>query len=362
MGLLGGLFGGGGGTTKAGKKAAADLYARAQAVADKPYVAYDGPRVADITPTLQSGITNAMNAGKAGAGAVNAAINLAKSAGGYTPQTVTGATVAPTANVTGANIDRSMLGTIGNNSITNMNVDEYMNPYLRNVLDTTLADLNRQREIQRQTDNSRAVAAGAFGGSRQAVVDAETNRALLDTSARTAADIYSKGYDSATGLMTNDANRLQAGQIANQATDLTAANANAGFAQQAALANQGVQYNTSLQNAELAQAAALANQTAGLTANQQGLQSSSILGDIGNNQAQASIAAGELGLKAGTIGQINEQAKLDAQYEAYLREQGYPAQMIAMLTGAVAPVAGQQTNTSGGIVPGLASMFAPSGG
>lgn len=357
MGILGALFGGGGGTTKIGKKAVKDLWERSQAVADMPFQPYEGPRVADLSAVTKAGIGLAQNAVNAGSGAINAAINVAKAGGGYTPTTVTGAVVAPTANVTGANINRSLLGTIGANSITGMNIDEYMNPYLRNVADTTMADLAFQREQQRGVDNARAVKAGAFGGDRQAIVDAQTNDMFSRTAATTLSDLYAKGYDAATGLMTTDANRAQAGQVANQTTDLAVGNANAGFAQQAALANQGVQYTTAQQNAELAQQAALANQSADLEGGRLRLSSAGLLGDIGSSQAQNAVNAAKAVTEAGQLETQNAQMKLDADFQEFLRKQGYPVSMIQMLQGSAGIAAGTQTNSSGGIIPGFASLI-----
>ena len=55
---------------------------------------------------------------------------------------------------------------------------EFMSPYQQEVIDTSLAALQRERDIARQQIGSQAAQLGAFGGGRQAVqegvFDAET--------------------------------------------------------------------------------------------------------------------------------------------------------------------------------------------
>ena len=70
---------------------------------------------------------------------------------------------------------------------------QYMNPYLMASLNPQLDEARRQSEIQRIADAGRLTKAGAFGGSRQAVMEAEGNRALGDR----IADITGQGYASA---------------------------------------------------------------------------------------------------------------------------------------------------------------------
>jgi hypothetical protein len=250
-----------------------------------------------------------------------------------------------------------------------------MNPYISNVVQTTLSDLNRQREIQRQTDNAKAVAAGAFGGSRQAVVDAETNRALLDTSARTAADLYKSGYDTASGLLVGDLDRNLNAAQSNQNADLSIVGQNAGYSQAASLANQDVAYKRSLADAGYAQEAGLsnqkidysaaerdallaqeaaannqaalqeagktnyaglldaqkANQAAGLTANSTAADAAATLTAAGQTQQQMATAQAEAVTKAGLLEQGVDQSTLDAQYQEFLRKIGYPREQLDVL-------------------------------
>ena len=70
---------------------------------------------------------------------------------------------------------------------------QYMNPYLMASINPQIDQARRQAEIQRIADAGRLTKAGAFGGSRQAVMEAEGNRALGDR----IADITGQGYASA---------------------------------------------------------------------------------------------------------------------------------------------------------------------
>jgi len=76
---------------------------------------------------------------------------------------------------------------------------QFMNPYLQTVLNPQIADARRQAEIQRVQDAGRLTKAGAFGGSRQGVMEAEGNRGLLDRIAAITGTGYANAYDKAMG-------------------------------------------------------------------------------------------------------------------------------------------------------------------
>jgi bisphosphoglycerate-dependent phosphoglycerate mutase len=89
-----------------------------------------------------------------------------------------------------------------------------MNPYLQEALDPTLKELRRQSDISRLTDAGRLTQAGAYGGSRQAIMESESRRNLLDQISRTTGEGYSRAYDSAAGQFnTEQAKRIQEAQF-----------------------------------------------------------------------------------------------------------------------------------------------------
>jgi hypothetical protein len=65
-----------------------------------------------------------------------------------------------------------------------------MSPYQQQVIDTTLADFDRQAQMQEQRIADQAVASGAFGGGREGVLQSEfrtgsdMNRAQLEAGLR----------------------------------------------------------------------------------------------------------------------------------------------------------------------------------
>ena len=74
---------------------------------------------------------------------------------------------------------------------------QYMNPYLTDVLEQSLFDLQRQADVERQRIGSAAIQSGAFGGSRQAVAEQELQRNVADAFARQSGQLRSQAFESA---------------------------------------------------------------------------------------------------------------------------------------------------------------------
>jgi hypothetical protein len=75
----------------------------------------------------------------------------------------------------------------------------YTNPFQQQVIDTTLAEINRQGEMARNQLAAQGVQAGAFGGSRFGVQGAELDRNLADSRARALAQLNAQNYTQALG-------------------------------------------------------------------------------------------------------------------------------------------------------------------
>jgi hypothetical protein len=73
----------------------------------------------------------------------------------------------------------------------------YMNPYLQSVLDPQMAELRRQNDITNMQANAKLTGAGAFGGGRQAIMNAENNRNLMMEQNKTVGQGYANAYDKA---------------------------------------------------------------------------------------------------------------------------------------------------------------------
>ena len=72
---------------------------------------------------------------------------------------------------------------------------KYMNPYIQQALDPQLEYMRRQAAINQQGDMAKLTQAGAFGGSRQAVLQGLNQEALLRKQAETAGAGYEKAFN-----------------------------------------------------------------------------------------------------------------------------------------------------------------------
>ena len=135
-----------------------DALGQGAALANTPYQAYTGP--------LTAGASNLQQQAFAGASDITSA--------GYTPGTFTGGFGTTQAN-------------------------QYMNPYLQASLDPQLKELQRQADIQRVQDAGRLTQAGAYGGSRQAIMESEGRRNLLDKQQELIGTGYKTAYDTGLG-------------------------------------------------------------------------------------------------------------------------------------------------------------------
>ena len=78
-----------------------------------------------------------------------------------------------------------------------INVDQFMNPYTQEVIDQTLEDIARQGELQQLAHDAQAVSSGAFGGSRQGIMDARLAGNILREQARAGGQLRAQGFESA---------------------------------------------------------------------------------------------------------------------------------------------------------------------
>lgn len=103
------------------------------------------------------------------------------------------------------------------NPLQQANITAYQNPYTAQVIGTTAMDLERQRQMMQNQIGAQATAAGAFGGSREAIERAATNEAFMRNLAQTAAPLRQQSFTQAQAAAQQDIqNRLAAGsQLAN---------------------------------------------------------------------------------------------------------------------------------------------------
>lgn len=135
-----------------------DMMGKVQAVADQPYQAYEGPLTAG-----QSALQ-----GQAFTGIGGLTVPTAQMNAGYTPSTFT----ADKANA-------------------------YMNPYLMAALNPQIEEARRQAEILRNQQAGRLSKAGAYGGGRQAIMESELGRNLMQNLGKITGEGYKSAYDQA---------------------------------------------------------------------------------------------------------------------------------------------------------------------
>lgn len=90
----------------------------------------------------------------------------------------------------------------------------YLNPYINNVEKKSLAALDDSRQTALMGNAANAVGAGAFGGSRSAVVDAITNAESIKDAGLLSAQLRSQGYSDAVNNRRSDLTTAGQGLLA----------------------------------------------------------------------------------------------------------------------------------------------------
>ncbi|MFO0477029.1 MAG: hypothetical protein ACK52K_17945 [Alphaproteobacteria bacterium] len=207
------------------------------------------------------------------------------------------------------------------------NPQSYMSPYQQAVIDTQLQQAQRGFEEDRASRNARAIQAGAFGGSRQAVAESAAARDLANQRNAIVASGMQSAFENAQQQFERDrAAQMQAQarnqEAINQASQFSAANrqgaglANQANAQAFGLANLQALLQTQELGAQLGQQASLANQQAMLEAGRAN-QGATLQARLANQQAQQQAnernLAAALGVQELGAGQQFNAAQLRAQ-------------------------------------------------
>ena len=152
------------------------MLGQTQALAAQPYQVYQGPMTAGESG-LQSNVFK-------GLGSLNFPSQLGQSFSS------TGAYQLPNMNAAPGAAPTAPAGPTGVAA-------NYMNPYLQSVLTPQLDELRRQNDITNMKSNAGLTQAGAFGGGRQAIMNAENNRNLMMEQNKTVGQGYANAYDKA---------------------------------------------------------------------------------------------------------------------------------------------------------------------
>jgi len=250
---------------------AKDTLAKGQALTDvnqNPYQQYSGDRIAGFSPMQQQAMQGAQNMTVA-------------------PQIGQGTAAATMAGLGGLGV----AGQANPYGFQNQ-VGGYMNPYMNQILAPQLAETNRNYDIGATKQQSAATQAGAFGGSREAIMAAENER----NRNMGLQSIYGQGLNTA---YTNAQN----------------------------------QYNQNLQN-QLA-GYGMANQAAGQ------------LGQLGQTQYGQQMGINQLQAQYGGQQQALQQQGLTQAYSDFQNQQNYPYKQLGFMSDLIRGLPlGQQSTKS----------------
>ena len=226
---------------------------QAQALSQTPYQTYQGP--------LTAGASNLQNTAFQGLGSLTmpSSIGDAATTAGNIATKAQGLSYTPTTQAFDAT-----------------QAQQYMNPYLQASLNPQLDEARRQSQITQQQNAGKMTQAGAFGGGRQAILDAETQRNL----GTNLANITGQGYNTA---FTNAQQQFNA----DQQRKMQEAQYGAGFGLQGLQTGlQGAQAQGQLGN--MFNTANLGNIQAQLAggAQERGITSEGIAADLGEFEKQ----------------------------------------------------------------------------
>lgn len=257
------------------KPYAKDILSKGSALTDinqNPYQTYGGARVAGFSPLQTQAMTGAQNMQTAEQGQVGTALSAMSGLGGL--------------NVA----NQATTGGFQNQ------VGGYMNPYLQYSLAPQLAEANRQYDISGIKQQGAATQAGAFGGSREAIMAAENER----NRNMGLQNIVGQGYNTAFNNAQNQYNQ-----------------------------NLGTQL----------QGFGLSNAAAGQ------------LGNLGGQQFQQGMDINKLQSGYGAMQQAQQQQGLDVAYQNFQDQKNYPYRQLGYMSDLLR---GTPTGSSG-----VTNMYSP---
>jgi hypothetical protein len=169
-----------------------DMLGKAQAISEEPYQVYQGPMTAGesgLQSKVFQGLGNLAFPGQLG--------QSFSSTGAYQPPGMTPGIYNTQPIGTGAGAPMGGMGApMGGTSSGQTGVAaQYMNPYLQSVLQPQLEEMRRQSQINLQPSMAKMTQAGGYGGGRQAIMESEANRNLLQEQNKTIGQGYSNAYD-----------------------------------------------------------------------------------------------------------------------------------------------------------------------
>jgi hypothetical protein len=277
---------------------------KAEQISERPYQAYEGDRMAPMAGLEQRGL--ALAGGALDPSMTQLAGDRANLAAGGALQglgqglAASGALSGLAGDTRGLSADfRGTADTARSGMVDR--AQQFVNPYIENVENRAIANLERTGEGQRRQAVQRAAQAGAWGdrlGVTEGVISSETARSAGDLSAQ----LRSQGWQSALDQANKSVALEQAG------------------------------YSGATGASQIAGQQLLSSGQLGLGATTGGVTAATAAGVPVNQQ----LGFGQAGLQLGGIPRQYEQALLDQQYADWRAQQDYPLEMLALRMGASA--------------------------
>lgn len=148
---------------------------RATTIADRPYEEYEGERVAGLSANEQQGV------------------NLAKTSADQGREY--------------QNLAAGQITDVANNDFTTENLSKYMNPYTEGVVNQSIKKANLAAADQANILKGQAASRGAFGGSRQTLMETQNEKNRLETIGDITTSGYSDAFKNATATWQADNQR-----------------------------------------------------------------------------------------------------------------------------------------------------------
>lgn len=299
-----------------------EIYATAKEVAGQPFTPYTGAMIAGFNP-------DQLRQFQATRGLFEAGIQYDPMAGLAGLASAEAPTVQPFTGYGGTTIADVQAPQF--RSLLDVDIGEYQSPYQQEVIDLALGDIRREADIATQQAQQRAIGAGAFGGSRSAILEAETARPYAEQAARTASQLRQTGFEQAQRAALADIQREQQLGMFGSEQQQQRALQQASLMQQAGLAEQDIRSRLAMFAPELE-----------LRARQ---QQAGLLGGLGAEQMARLGLLGQMG----TQQQALQQQQLAAARSEFERALAYDPERLAILqAGMGVPLTGQITKQKTG--------------
>lgn len=254
------------------------MMGRAEAESNQPYVSYGGQRTAGFTPDTQTGFGITRDVAARGMPEIDQATGMAGAAG-----------------ATGLGAQNYQSNAIQQQSFGQQQAQQYMSPYMNEVIERQKAAAVREFDEGRPSRESQAIRSGAFGGYRSAIQEGVAQRGLQNRMSDIEGMGRQQAFQNAQGQFERDRAASMQAQGMTEQQRLAAA--------QYGLAGAGL-----------------------------GLQSAATMGQLGASRQGMSLQQAQALQAQGTAQQNLSQRELDTAYQDFINQRDFSKQQIAYMS------------------------------